>query len=180
MDAICLNGYLYVMGGWSMTGNSDETKWLDTVWRMSLDKKDAWEKMASTPFLRRAIALAAHQKKIYVIGGMKESGEPTTNVDCFDPATNSWTSIAPISGVPLTGFGAAAAEVDGKLIVSTVDGAIQQLEDSTQTWRIVGQVETGRFFHRIVPTTHNEFAIIGGANMSVGKFKETEFVRLSQ
>ena len=180
MDAICLNGYLYVMGGWSMTGNSDETKWLDTVWRMSLDKKDAWEKMASTPFLRRAIALAAHQKKIYVIGGMKESGEPTTNVDCFDPATNSWTSIAPIAGVPLTGFGAAAAEVDGKLIVSTVDGAIQQLEDSTQTWRIVGDVETGRFFHRIVPTTHNEFAIIGGANMSVGKFKETEFVRLSQ
>jgi hypothetical protein len=180
MDAICLNGYIYVVGGWSMTGTSDETKWLDTVWRMSLEKKDAWEKMASTPFLRRAIALAAHQKKIYVIGGMKDSGEPTTNVDCFDPTTNSWTSIAPISGVPLTGFGAAAAVVDGKLIVSTVDGAIQQLDDSTQTWRIVGQVETGRFFHRIVPTTNHEFAIIGGANMSIGKFKETEFVRLLQ
>ena len=179
MDAICLNGYLYVMGGWSMTGSSDETKWLDTVWRMSLDRKDAWEKMASAPFLRRAIALAAHQKKIYAIGGMKESGEPTTNVDCFDPATNSWSTVAPISGVPLNGFGAAATEIDGRLIVSTVDGAIQQLNDSTQSWRIVGQVDTGRFFHRIVPTSNNEFALIGGANMSVGKFKETEFVRLT-
>lgn len=179
MDAICLNGYLYVMGGWSMTGSSDETKWLDTVWRMSLDRKDAWEKMASAPFLRRAIALATHQNKIYVIGGMKESGEPTTNVDCFDPATNSWSIVAPISGVPLNGFGAAATEIDGKLIVSTVDGAIQQLDNSTQSWRIVGQVDTGRFFHRIVPTSNNEFAMIGGANMSVGKFKETEFVRLN-
>lgn len=180
MDAICLDGFVYVVGGWHMNGNGPETKWHETAWRLSLEKKDQWQPIATPPFRRRAVALASHAGKVYVVGGMDSSGQPTTAVDCFDPIANSWSECGSISGVPMNGFGAAASEIDGKLIVSTVDGSIQQLNDSTRTWTVIGQIATGRFFHRMVPSGNRELAIIGGANMSVGKFKETEFIRIAR
>ncbi len=179
MDAIVLNGHLYAIGGWNMKGNSDETEWHKTAWRLPLENsKREWEPIAPPPFQRRAVAVAAHKDRVFVIGGMNENSETTTETCVFDPKSNTWETVSPLAGVPLNGFGASAAELGSQLIVSTADGSIQRFNDERRGWEIIGQIPTGRFFHRIVPISDKAFAIIGGANMSVGKFRDTPIVRL--
>ncbi len=179
MDATVLNGYLYAIGGWNMKGNSAETEWLKTAWRLPLENiKGGWEPIAPPPFQRRAIAVAAHKNRVFVIGGMNENGGTTTETCIFEPTSNTWETVSPIAGVPLTGFGTSAAEIGVQLIVSAADGSIQRFNDERRGWEIIGQIPTGRFFHRIVPISDKALAIIGGANMSVGKFKDTPIVRL--
>jgi len=181
MDAIVLNGFLYAIGGWNMRGNSAETEWHKTAWRLPLENpKAGWEPIAAPPFRRRAIAVAAHKDCVFVIGGMNEDGETTTETCIYDPRANTWNVTSPIAGVPMTGFGTAAAEVGNQLVVSTVDGSIQQYDDARGCWEIIGQIPIGRFFHRIVPISDKAFAVIGGANMSVGKFRDTPIVRFGK
>ena len=180
MDAIVLEGYLYAIGGWNMQGGTDEPEWHKTAWRLPIENPSkGWEPIAAPPFQRRAVAVAAHKGRVFVIGGMNEDGDTTTETCIYDPKTNAWAEASPIAGVPLTGFGASACSVGRELIVSTVDGAIQRFNDDRQNWEIIGQMPAGRFFHRIVPISDQAFAIIGGSNMSVGKFKETPVVRIS-
>ena len=180
MDATVLDGYLYAVGGWSMTGESDETKWLKTAWRLRLgSEQTGWQPIAEPPFQRRALAVASHAGRVFVIGGMNAEGGPTTETCAYNPANNSWEVLGSISGVPMNGFGAAATDFNGKLLVSTVDGSIQEFNDELGIWTIAGQVPTGRFFHRMLPVSNNTVGIFGGANMNVGKFREAEFVTTS-
>ena len=181
MDASVLDGYVYAVGGWAMNGNGGETKWHETAWRLSLaNTSKGWESIAKPPFQRRAIATASHQGKLYVVGGMESDGDTTTETCVYDPATNSWSTIGTITGVPMNGFGAALFEMNGRLVATAVDGSIQQLDDATGTWEIIGHVGTGRFFHRALPVSKDTFVIFGGANMEVGKFRELDMVQLSQ
>ena len=173
MDAAVLDGFMYVVGGWSMTGESDETKWLKSAWRLPLgDLQGDWQPIAEPPFRRRALAVVPHAGRIIVIGGMNAEGGPTTETSAYNPSENSWQSLGSIAGVPMNGFGAAAAEVNGKLFVTTVDGSIQQFDDLSRTWSVIGQTPVGRFFHRMLPVSKDSIGIFGGANMEVGKFRE--------
>lgn len=179
MDATVLGDHLYVFGGWTMTGNSSDAEWLKTAWKLPLTGSDPqWQPLAAPPFERRAVATIGHANRIFVIGGMDSDGSPTTACDVYDPATNQWSKIDALAGVPLNGFGAAAVEVGGRLIVSTVDGSLQEWNDAASRWEIRGCMPTGRFFHRAVPIGSDRFALLGGANMNVGKFKEVEIVAL--
>ena len=180
MDAAVLDGYVYAVGGWSMSGESNETKWLKTAWRLPLgSKQSGWQPIAEPPFQRRALAVASHAGRVFAIGGMNAEGGPTTETCAYNPANDSWEILGSISGVPMNGFGAAATDFNGKLLVSTVDGSIQEFNDELGVWTIVGQVPRGRFFHRMLPVSNNTVGVFGGANMGVGKFCESEFFTTS-
>jgi N-acetylneuraminic acid mutarotase len=179
MDAAVLDGSIYAIGGWTMNGESSETKWLKTAWRLNLSETDkGWQAIAAPPFERRAIVVVPHAGKLYVIGGMNSEGSPTTECSLYDPSKDQWTEVSNIAGVPMNGFGAAAVDLAGKLMVSTVDGSIQQLNDTTGQWDIVGTVPNGRFFHRALPISSDRFAILGGAHMDVGKFRECQVIHV--
>ena len=178
MDATVLDGFLYVVGGWSMTGDSSETKWLKTAWRLPLNDFQSnlqvkWQPIAAPPFQRRALAVVSHAGRVFAIGGMNAEGGPTTETCAYDPSSNTWQVLGSIVGVPMNGFGAAATELNGTLIVSTVDGSIQEFDDTNRTWSVIGQAPTGRFFHRMLPVSKYSIGIFGGANMEVGRFRET-------
>jgi len=79
----------------------------------------------------------------------------------------------------MNGFGAAATDLNGKLLVSTIDGSIQELNDERGIWSVVGQLPTGRFFHRMLPVSKDTVGVFGGANMNVGKCREAEFFSIS-
>ena len=83
-----------------------------------------------------------------------------------------------LKGKPLTGFGAAAQSMSGQLYVSTIDGNVQRLSDDGKTWEIVADYEPARFFHVMVPWTNEKMLLVGGANMSVGKFTEIDSVEI--
>jgi uncharacterized GH25 family protein len=179
MDATVLGDHIYVVGGWSMNGNSAETQWLKTAWKLSLRKpEEGWTAIAEPPFERRAIAVVSHAGRVFVIGGMDRKEGPTTETFAYLPENNTWEKMGAITGVPMNGFGAAAVELQGKLFVSAVDGSIQQFDDDKKNWSVIGQVSTGRFFHRMLPVSSTTVGIFGGSNMNVGKFQESEFLEL--
>jgi N-acetylneuraminic acid mutarotase len=175
-DAAVLGDKLYVAGGWQLRGRQDP-KWHTTAWVMDLSAaRPKWAKLPDPPFQRRALALAAHQGKLYVIGGMQPEGGPSTRVDIFDPQTGQWSQGPNLPGEPIEGFGSSAFATGGKLYVSTIGGNLQRLSADGSKWKLVRKLDTARFFHRMLPIAKGKFVIVGGANMSIGKFDHLEVV----
>ncbi|MGE0756626.1 MAG: hypothetical protein AB7F89_15185 [Pirellulaceae bacterium] len=178
-DAAILGDTVYVVGGWQLRGSSEESRWHTTAWKIKLsDSKPAWAAIASPPFQRRALALAAWNGKIYGIGGMNEKGGPTTAVACYDPQTDRWSEQAAILGTGMDGFGASAFASQGGLYVTTMSGSIQRLSQEGGNWEYLGQVAHPRFFHRLLPWGKNRLVAVGGAHMSVGKIDPVEVIEV--
>lgn len=175
-DAAVLDGKLYVVGGWNMAGSGDTT-WHKTAWVCDLTKPElTWSEIAAPPFLRRALSLAAHQGKLYVLGGMQESGGPTPRVDVYDPASKSWSEGPSLIGNGMEGFGNSSFANKDQLFASTISGSLQKLYDDNR-WEVVGQLHHPRFFHRQLPTANGELLFVGGASMATGKTTAVEVLK---
>ncbi|MCM2369008.1 Kelch repeat-containing protein [Aporhodopirellula aestuarii] len=180
LDAAVLGDTVYVFGGWSLQGESDESKWHQTAWSLDLSNPNAtWQPLAQPPFQRRAISVAAHHNKLFVIGGMGPEDGPTTRVDVYDPKSDSWSEAPGLPGKGMSGFGTASFATGGKLYVSTMDGFVHRLSDNESEWQTIAQSDPARFFHRMLPRSENELLMIGGANMQIGKFTNIESVKLN-
>ena len=57
-----------------------------------------------------------------------------------------------------------------------MSGAIQQLAADGQSWRVAGQLQQRRFFHRLLPTSDGRGVIVGGADMETGKVLPLEVI----
>jgi hypothetical protein len=89
-DAALLGDTIYVVGGWNLQGSEDDREWLDTACALDLASTERkWELLPKQPFRRRALSVAAHGGKLYVIGGIQDDGEIATRVDIYDPATGN-------------------------------------------------------------------------------------------
>lgn len=189
-DAAVVGNTLYAAGGWQMADG--DSQWHSTAWKMALCKdKLAWEPIADPPFRRRALALAAHDGKLYVVGGMTEDDGPTTAVSIYDPATDSWSEgpdlivdadpaaendASGVSTSRMAGFGASAFTTGGVLYVTTVQGLLQRLSDDGKSWNVISTTVTPRFFHRLLALDEDHLITVGGANLSVGKLDEVEVI----
>ena len=177
-DAAVLDGKIYVVGGWNMQGDG-ETKWHETAYCLDLAQHDnKWEALPNPPFQRRALSIAAHQGKLYVIGGMQRRGGPTTRVDVFDPKTKTWSKGPSLNGQGMDGFGSSSFAVGGELFVSTYSGALQKLAEDGQSWTTETTLDRARFFHRMLPLGEDQLIAIGGASMSEGKFDEVDVIEI--
>ncbi|HUQ69671.1 MAG TPA: kelch repeat-containing protein, partial [Planctomycetaceae bacterium] len=175
-DAAVLDGKLYVVGGWKLAGQED-TRWHDTAWVCDLNRNDLkWEPVATPPFHRRALSLAAHNGKLYVLGGMQEQGGPCTKCDIYDPALKTWSQGPSLVGNGMEGFGNSSFDVRGRLVASTMSGSVQQLSSDGQRWELAGQLAHPRFFHRLLPANSDRAVIVGGASMTTGKTLELELL----
>jgi N-acetylneuraminic acid mutarotase len=176
-DAAVVGNVLYVAGGWNMPGADEERVWHQTAWAMDLIADElTWKAIAAPPFTRRALALAAWQGKLFCIGGMREEGGPSTEVDVYDPATDSWSKGAAILGSVMDGFGSSAFACQEQLFVSTISGSLQRLSSDGHHWEFVGQLDHPRFFHRLLPWRNTKLVAIGGGNMEVGKVTEVDVI----
>ncbi|WP_404307106.1 Kelch repeat-containing protein [Neorhodopirellula lusitana] len=179
LDAAVLNDLVYVFGGWNIQGEGEEASWHKTAWSLDLSNDDAtWTATAAPPFQRRAISVAAHDGKLFIIGGMQAVGGPTTRVDIYDPSADAWADGPSIPGSGMSGFGSTAFDVAGVLYVSAMDGYIHSLKGSSGQWQSVAKSDPARFFHRMLPTQKSQLLMIGGANMEIGKFTHIDAVAL--
>lgn len=179
-DAAVVGNMLYVVGGWTLAG-SDPTRWHDTAWSFDLaDAAAQWKPVASPPFHRRALALAAHQNKLYCIGGMQERGGTVLSVAVYDPAKNAWSEGPDLLGSGMDGFGASAFASGGALYATTMSGAIQRLSPAGDAWEFVTQLERPRFFHRLLSWHDDRLVVVGGASMTSGKVLSLELLAAPQ
>lgn len=175
-DAAVVGDSIFVVGGWAMHGEK-KTSWHQTAWKLDLTKKPLkWEAIAEPPFQRRALALAAHEDRLYVIGGMQKEGGPTTAVSIYDPAADKWREGPALQGEPMEGFGNSAFSAGDGLFSSTYKGRLQTLSEKSDGWQPVRQLDHARFFHRMLPLSKDSLLIVGGANMESGKVLDLETV----
>lgn len=173
-DAAVSGNKLMVVGGWSMQGEA-ENVWHQTAWIFDLsDEAAQWKPVPKPPFQRRALSVAALDDKFYAIGGMQSDNEMTTRVDIYDPKTRQWKKGPNLRGDASAGFGSAAFATGGRLYVSTIRGDFQRLSRDGQSWEVLCKIEPSRFFHRMLPRDDDSLLLLGGANMSIGKFTEIE------
>lgn len=177
-DAAVLGDMLYVAGGWKLGGDGEEKRnWHQTAWALNLSAtKPEWKALPKPPFERRALAVAAYDNKLYVVGGMEKAGSPTTKVDIFDPEMGAWYEGPAMQGEGMTGFGCSAFATGGRLYVSTSKGNLQRLSMDGKSWEIARELPTARFFHRMLPVDDAHFVMVGGANMETGKFDQVEII----
>jgi N-acetylneuraminic acid mutarotase len=144
------------------------------------DSSATWQPIATPPFERRAVSAAAFDGRLFVIGGMRSDGGPTTRVDVYDPESDSWQLGSAIPGSGMSGFGSSAFATDGSLYVSTLDGFVHRLDSADGSWTTIAKADRARFFHRMLPIAKNELLMIGGANMQIGKFTAIDAIRLAK
>lgn len=179
MDAVVVGDTLFVVGGWTMKGQ-EETVWCDDALSINLAKPNASWQVIKTPFRRRALSVGFQGHKLYAVGGMQKQGGPTTDVQIYDTSTQTWSDGPALPGdSPMAGFGSSCFNVGGRLMVSTYDGSVLQLNQEQTGWEKIHQLETGRFFHRLLPLADDKFLLVGGANMDSGKIVDISVLSLN-
>ncbi len=179
LDAAVLGDKVYVIGGWNLQGESDQSEWHDTAWSLDLNDASAkWQPLAQPPFERRAVSVAAYNGKLYVIGGMTSDNETTHRVAIYDPASDSWSEGPDLPGTGMSGFGASSFATGGHLYVTSMDGFVSELADDGKSWNTIAKTDRERFFHRMLPVSDHELLMIGGASMEVGKFSQIDRIEL--
>ena len=177
-DAAVLGDQIFVVGGWTMQGDKD-TQWLKTAHVLDLSADvPAWKKLPDPPFERRALSVAAHDGKIFAIGGMQRIGGPSTRVDVYDLKSRTWSQGPSLGGEGMEGFGSSAFAVGGRLYVTTYSGRLQRLAADGKSWESLHTLDRARFFHRLLPLSDNKLLAVGGASMTSGKFDELDVIQV--
>jgi N-acetylneuraminic acid mutarotase len=178
-DAAMLDGKIYVVGGWSLTGDRDGEWQIDAlVYDTAKGTSGTWEKLPTPPFQRRALAVVAWNNRIWAIGGMDEFADVKRDVFSFDPATNSWSQAAELPGDDMQGFGVSAWGLGSGLYASGTDGVIYRLGEVDGQWQAAGKLSTPRFFHRLLPHGKNALLAVAGASMEEGHLNDIERVEV--
>ncbi|MEM9456732.1 MAG: hypothetical protein AAGF11_21325 [Myxococcota bacterium] len=156
-EAIVADGKLWVVGGWTLAGES--RTWHTTILSLDLaDPSKGWTEI-DAPFQRRALAAAAIEGKIVVMGGLDSERQMSTSVDIYDSASGQWSTGPQFAG---PGFGLAAAVYGGTVFGCGMDGVIHRWQPGESAWVRAGTLAYPRFFHRMVPTGSGELLVVGG------------------
>ena len=176
LDAVVVGDNLYVVGGWNLQGDKD-TQWSDKMFSIDLsDDKAKWQTL-DIPFKRRALSVGYQGDKLYVVGGMKQKGGPTVDVQVYDMKSKKWSDGPSLPGDDtMAGFGSSCFNIGGRLVVSTYKGGVFRLATGSDKWEQLHSLETGRFFHRLLPVAKDQFVLVGGANMDIGKLTDIELL----
>lgn len=160
-DVVIVDQQLYVLGGWQLRGSEPAT-WPQHAYRLDLrDPQATWQQIPQ-PFSRRALIATVHQGKIYILGGIQPSSAVSTDVDIFDPQSQTWSKGPAIPGSAIQGFAPAAATHGGALYLSVGDGSLLRLNSKSQCWEQVSE-SSPRLAHRML-SSQGQLWILGGAH----------------
>jgi N-acetylneuraminic acid mutarotase len=128
---VACNGKMYVIGGWA----DGKARGANYEYDPATDK---WTKKKSMPRPAHHAALASYNGKIYVCGGFVPpentqiptggAWQPIDDMWAYDPAADSWSSLAPLPGKRGS---AVAVEAGGKIYVI---GGVATVEGSKEPW----------------------------------------------
>ena len=112
---------------------------------------DAWADKAPMPIPRQLFAAAELDGKIYAAGGCTKKGcadSRTDRVDVYDPATDTWSPVAPLlearDSLALVAMGGRLYTLGGYSSAGGPLVAVDEYDPNTNTWAPVSQVPTPR------------------------------------
>jgi N-acetylneuraminic acid mutarotase len=161
-DVVVAGDKLVVVGGWQMRGKGEKSAWHDTALVLDLAASKPEWKPIPQPFKRRALTAAAVGNRVYVLGGLSETGGDK-RVDVLDLATGKWTTAPELPGADRVAFSPAACAVNGRLVVNTSEGPVYRLNTAGDGWEKVGEAVKKRLVARLIPFGRDAVLVVGGA-----------------
>lgn len=178
-DAVIHRDHLFVIGGWQLRGAQEEPVWHENMAVLDLRAaQPVWREVAQ-PFMRRALAVAAADGRVVAFGGLDADGT-SRSVEVFDLATESWSSgpeLPPVAG-RLKGFGVSAFGSGDRIFLSAGDGLVHALAGDHWLERLA-QLETPRFFHRLLVHDDHAFFVAGAGSGGEGHLGNVEALALA-
>jgi hypothetical protein len=114
--------------------------------------------------------------KLLVVGGVKSAGVGTAAADLFDPASATWTSVAPMN--VMRSSHAATLLADGRVLVtggSTVSSVASQgyvnnasaeiYDPVANTWTVTPPMSVARSHHTATLLPDGKVLVVGGENL---------------
>lgn len=180
LDAAVLGQSIYVAGGWNLQGKSSrEAPWHDHILKYDLDNPDAgWQSIEGPGYNTRALSVAAHDGKLYLLGGIQQRGI-TKQVSVYDPTTKNWSKgpeLNPDSAA--AGFATSSFATGGHLYYTGGSGVVYKLNDKKTDWEVADRLLFPRMFLRLLPLSDNQLIALGGTSMSAGRVGVVESLRV--
>ncbi|TWT97730.1 N-acetylneuraminate epimerase [Botrimarina colliarenosi] len=173
-NAVVVDGTLYVVGGWRLTGDN-QGEWQAGALAFDLDVPGAaWRELPEPPFKRRALAVSHIGGQIAALCGMTDDQDLSKKVYFYDPDAESWSDGPEYPGKPFHGFGLSAWNLDGDLYASGMDGFVYRLNEDRTAWEKAGESVTKRFFHQLVPDSQGALLLVAGVSPDQGHLATTE------
>ncbi len=155
---------VYVVGGWTMDPDQEDSVWAKTVAVLDLSQDAASWTEIDAPFQARALGAVATDKELVVVGGMTAKG-PTTAVHVYDFAKKKWSKGPDLPGL---GFGVGAVAREGQVYATGFEGKVYRLDGlasgaSKARWVEADRLVFGRLFPRLVDTDAGMW-VLGGVH----------------
>lgn len=138
--AVEVSGTIYIVGG-----NEGSSVSSGSIFAYDL-ASDAWTTKAAMLAGRSSPGAGAVNGKIFVFGGGNYWGA-VTSTEVYDPATNTWTNLAPMNH-PRGGGVPASGAVNGMLYAAGGDtsGTTEVYDPVSNTWTDVAPMPSPRFY----------------------------------
>jgi N-acetylneuraminic acid mutarotase len=169
LAAADVNGTLYAVGGYQGFGR------FPAAVEAYDPASDTWTTRASLPTPRKDLGAATVRGILYAVGGNTgcncsvTSGGPVGTVEAYDPATDTWTTKAPM---PTARDYLGVAAVDGIIYaVGGIDAAgnilttLEAYDPATDTWTTKAPIPTARA-NLGVAAVNGVLYAVGGYNFS--------------
>ena len=165
------NGKFYLVGGIINGHTSHWVPWLDEY----DPQTQTWKELPDAPRSRDHFQAAVYEGKLYAAGG-RNSGYGETpfqatipEVDLFDMASNTWSTLEADGHIPTLRAGCTSAIWDGKLLViggesptqKIAHNEVEALDLSSLTWETLPALERGRHGTQVV-VADETLVIVGG------------------
>ncbi len=181
LDAAVLGRKIYVGGGWNLQGqSSSDTQWHEDLLAFDLDHPEqGWVSLPGPGYRLRALSAAAHDGKLYLIGGI-QSGGFSKRVVAFDPQTETWTDGPDIPADSATaGFATSSFAVGDNLYLSGASGVLYRLSSAGDQWVAADRLLIPRMFLRLLPVGDDRLIAVGGTtNSGSGRLAAVESMRV--
>ena len=165
--AVSPDGKIYVTGGWDMgNGKPREEQWYKHALVADLNQTPiVWKKLPEADWVVRAHATEVYKEKLYVAGGIGAKGTLNT-INVLDLKSNKWEAGLEYPGQGrMKGFGMALCVWNDRLYANSYSSTVRYLNQKGDGWEDASiRLSNRRFFHRMVPVSHDRLLFVAGAN----------------
>ncbi|OWY20548.1 choice-of-anchor D domain [Sphingobacteriales bacterium UPWRP_1] len=171
--AVAYNGKIYVVGGITNGHVSGWVPWFDSY----NPATNTWTVLPDAPRARTHFNAIVKDNKLYVIGGHLTGAPgtataPVAEVDVYDFASNSWSTLPPSANLPTPRWGTVAGTLGNEIMIiggqsptaANANTRTEALDVYTNTWRTLSPMLEGRHGTQAITSGNVIYVATGSSN----------------